>query len=96
MKENEVTAGLSARLNWKKQEVDNMLATLGQFIGEKLAGNDSVTLPGLGTLEMKEEAHTTFFNPANKKHYLSPPKQVAAFTPNNALKSYLKNLVDHE
>ncbi|MDR3261575.1 MAG: HU family DNA-binding protein [Tannerella sp.] len=92
MKETELTAELSVRLNWEKQEVEAMLAALGHVIGEKLSGNDIIHLHRLGQFESKKQNERAYVNPTNGKHSLSPPKLIAVFRPATALRTYLKTL----
>lgn len=92
MKETELVTELSARLDWKKEEVEEMVEAFGKVLGEKLANNDIVSLHGLGQFESKKKAERMSVNPANGKRYLIPPKLVPVFKPVAPLKAYIKTL----
>lgn len=92
MKDAEVVAELSIRLNWEKREVESMLAAFSDIIGNKLANNDIVNLHGLGQFESKKKAERVSANPTNGKRYIIPPKLVPVFKPVQTLKSYIKTL----
>jgi DNA-binding protein HU-beta len=96
MKDTELTNELTVRLNWSKQDVESMLDTLGHVIGERLAGNDTLYLQGLGQFEPKKKAERMTVNPTNGKRYLIPPKLIVGFKPVITLKTYLKSLDSHE
>jgi len=90
MKEVEFNTELSVRLNWEKQEVENMLASLGDLIGEKLSQYDIILLNGLGQFEARKKADR--ISTVNGKRYLIPPKLVAVFRPATNLKNFIKTL----
>jgi DNA-binding protein HU-beta len=96
MKETELITELSVRLNWEKQDVEAMLATFGNVIGDALANNDVVSLHGLGQFESKKKAERISVNPANGKRYLIPPKLALVFKPVTPLKIHLKTLDNNE
>jgi len=92
MNEIELITELSVRLDRNKQDIETILVALGDMIGNKLANNDMISLPGLGQFEARKKAERFSANPSNSKRYLIPPKQVAVFRPVTTLKNYLKTL----
>ena len=90
MKDIELTTELSARLDWKKQDVETMLDALGEIIGDKLSQNDIVSLQGLGQFESRKKAER--ISAVNGKRYLIPPKLVPVFRPSSSIRSYIKTL----
>jgi DNA-binding protein HU-beta len=92
MKEIEITTELAVRLNRDKQHIETMLVSLGDIIGNHLANNDIISLPGLGQFEARKKTERFTANPANGKRYLIPPKQIPVFKPVSTLKNYLKTL----
>jgi len=92
MRETDLTAALSVRLNHEKKEVDAALDALGAIIGEKLADGDIVSLHGLGQFEARKKAERESVNPTNGKRYLIPPKLIPVFKPVASYKTYLKLL----
>jgi DNA-binding protein HU-beta len=92
MKDVDLTAALSTRLNWEKKDVETALDALGVIIGEKLASNDIVSMHGLGQFEARKKAERESVNPTNGQRYLIPPKLVPLFKPIASFKTYLKML----
>ena len=92
MKEVELIAELSVRLNWEKKDIETMLVALGDIIGNKLAVSDIISLHGLGQFEAKKKSERFSANPINGKRYLIPPKQVPVFRPSATIKEHLKTL----
>ena len=92
MKDAEIVAELSIRLNLEKQEVESMIAVFSDIIGNKLANNDIIAIQGLGQFEAKKKAERVSANPTNGKRYIIPPKLVPVFKPTSSLKSYIKTL----
>ncbi|RRD60570.1 HU family DNA-binding protein [Tannerella forsythia] len=95
MKDIELITELSNRLRWEKHEVEEMLDAFSRVIGDKLAGNDIISLHGLGQFEAKKKDERFLANPSNSKRYLIPPKLVPVFKPVATLKAYLKTLDNH-
>ena len=92
MKDVDLIAVLSDRLQWEKKEVETALDTLGSIIGEKLANNDVISMHGLGQFEARKKAERESVNPTNGQRYLIPPKLVPIFKPIASFKTYLKIL----
>ncbi|MDR3194036.1 MAG: HU family DNA-binding protein [Tannerella sp.] len=92
MKEVELTAELSLRLNWKKQKVDDMLVALGNVMGEQLGDLNSICIRGLGDFEVRKKVERFFSNPENGRAGVFPPRFVAGYKPASALKAYLETL----
>jgi len=90
MRDFEFITELAVRLNWEKQEVENMLDVMGEVIGEKLSQNDIVSLHGFGQFESRKKAER--ISAVNGKRYLIPPKLVPVFRPSSLIKSYIKSL----
>jgi nucleoid DNA-binding protein len=96
MKETDFTAELARRLNWDGQEVDTMLAVLGNVMGEKLGNMNTVRIEGLGQFDSREKVECLVVNPENGKSTMVPPKRIATYKPASILKTYLKTLDRHE
>jgi DNA-binding protein HU-beta len=90
MKDIELITELAVRLNWRKQEVETMLESLGEIIGDKLSQNDIISLQGFGQFESRKKAER--ISAVNGKRYLIPPKLVPVFRPSSSIKSYIKSL----
>ncbi|MDR2232059.1 MAG: HU family DNA-binding protein [Tannerella sp.] len=94
MKEVDFITELSVRLNWEKQDVESMLVSLGDLMGEKLSQYDTILLNGLGQFEARKKADRK--SSINGKLYLIPPKLVAVFRPTGNLKNFIKTLDGNE
>lgn len=95
MKNIELITELSNRLRWEQEETERTLDAFCEIIGDKLAGNDIISLHGLGQFEAKKKDERFLANPSNSKRYLIPPKLVPVFKPVATLKAYLKTLDNH-
>lgn len=96
MKNKELIAVLSQRLNWDVQDVNDMLTTFGTVVAGKLLEGDVLSLPGFGQFEAKKKMERILVNPVNKKRYLVPPKLVPVFKPGATVKAKLKGMSDNE
>ncbi len=96
MKDREIIKRLSSRLNWKKHEVEAMLAAFIEITGKQLGNNDTISFHGLGQFEAGKESAKISVNPADGKHYIIPPRLTAVFKPAPILESYIKTLNNHE
>lgn len=96
MKNKELIAELSDRLEWTSQEVTEMLSALSAVVGSKLVDNDIVYFQGFGQFELKKKTERVSVNPANGKRYLVPPKLVPVFKAGMTIKTKLKDLSNDE
>lgn len=96
MKNKDLVTELSNRLDWKVQEVTDMLDSFCSIVGTHLIENDTLSLPDFGHFEIKKKADRISVNPANGKRYLVPPKLVAIFKPAPAIKAKLKEMTENE
>lgn len=96
MKNKELIAELSKRLEWTSQEVTEALSAFGSVVGSCLVDNDIVYLQGLGQFEVKKKMERISVNPSNGKRYLVPPKLVPAFKPGMTMRTKLKEMKEKE
>lgn len=81
---------LSQRADVPKKDVQALLTTLNQIIGERCSDMDIVTLPGFGNFEAKKRLERVMVMPGTGKRMLLPPKMVLTFKPSAILKQKMK------
>lgn len=69
--------------------VKTILRTLGEVVGAELNNGDSVNLPGLGILSVKERAARTGRNPKTGEAIEIPARRVVKFSPAKGLRDLL-------
>ncbi len=92
MKNKELIAGISAQSGLNAEEVSEMLAAFSSVLSARLVDNDSVSLHGLGTFEVKKKGERVSVNPVSGKRYLVPPKLTPVFKPGTTLKTKIKEM----
>lgn len=87
---------LSRRTGYTQDDVQKMVTTLIDAMGNVFQNGDVVTIPKFGTFEVKKRLERVVVNPGTKQRMLVPPKLVLSFKPIAAIKDKLKNggLVD--
>ena len=91
MNNKEFIADLANRTKLGSREVTSLVdATVSAIIGE-LKEENTITVPGFGSLEVKKKLERVLVNPTTKQRMLIPPKMVMNFKPNTSLKSKVKN-----
>lgn len=92
MKNKELIAGLSDQTGLNPTEVEEMLTAFGSVVGARLVDNDTITLHGLGSFEVKKKGERVSVNPVSGKRYLVPPKLSPVFKPGGTLKAKIKEI----
>ena len=91
MNNKEFIADLANRTKLGSKEVTSLVdATVSAIISE-LKEENTITVPGFGSLEVKKKLERVLVNPTTKQRMLIPPKMVVNFKPNTSLKSKVKN-----
>ena len=91
MNNKEFIADLANRTKLGSREVSSLVdATVSAIISE-LKEENTITVPGFGSLEVKKKLERVLVNPTTKQKMLIPPKMVVNFKPNTSLKSKVKN-----
>ncbi len=71
-------------------EVQKNLSELISILTEQLQDNNSVSISGFGTFEVKKKNERVSVNPVTRKRLLIPPKLAVNFKPSSSLKEKLK------
>lgn len=91
MNNKEFIADLANRTKLGSREVSSLVdATVSAIISE-LKEENTISVPGFGSLEVKKKLERVLVNPTTKQKMLIPPKMVVNFKPNTSLKSKVKN-----
>jgi nucleoid DNA-binding protein len=92
MNPTQLTAALAKKLSLSKAEVNQRLEEVVTLITGELTKNNSVVVPGFGTLEVKKQEERIMTNPATGKRILVPPKLAVKFKVANTLKEKAKGV----
>ncbi len=92
MNNKELIAGISTQSGIDETEVTEMLSAFSSIIGACLTENDTLSLQGLGTFEVKKKGERVSVNPVSGKRLLIPPKLSPVFKPGGTLKAKIKDI----
>lgn len=92
MKNKELIAELSNQLGWTPADVTDVLTAFSSVVSARLVDNDTISLHGLGTFEVKKKGERVSVNPVSGKRYLVPPKLSPVFKPGGTLKAKIKEM----
>ncbi len=70
--------------------VSSLLSATTSIISKELSDENIVSVPPIGTLEVKRRMERVSVNPVSGKRYLVPPKQVVSFKPITSLKDKIR------
>lgn len=90
MNTKEFITELSQRLSLSTQETSQTIESFVLGLVEELQKDNSVTLQGFGSFEVKKKAERISVNPTTKERMLVPPKLVLSYKPSNNLKEKFK------
>lgn len=90
MNNTELIHELSKRLKLTKEDVSSLLSSTVSVISKQLENGSSVTLPDIGTLEVKTRKERESVHPATGKRFLVPPKCVVGYKPVSSLKEKIQ------
>ena len=91
MNNKEFIADLANRTKLGSREVTSLVSAIVSAIISELKEENTITVPGFGSLEVKKKLERVLVNPTTKQRMLIPPKMVVNFKPNTSLKSKVKN-----
>jgi DNA-binding protein HU-beta/integration host factor subunit alpha len=86
MNNKEFIAEVASRTKMKSSEVQRVMDTLLNAMGDSFVEGDSVQLPNFGTFEVKKKLERIIVNPSTGQRMLVPPKLVLGFRPNTSWK----------
>lgn len=90
MTKAELIAAVAAKTNFSKKDVDVLVNSVLDTIGEELAAGGKVQLVGFGTFEVRERAAREGKNPATGEVIQIAASKAPAFKAGKALKDLLK------
>lgn len=90
MNNKEFIADLASRTRLGSREVTSLVSATVSAIISELMEENSITVPGLGSFEVKKKLERVLVNPTTKQKMLIPPKMTVNFKPNTSLKSKVK------
>jgi len=82
----ELITELKNRLNLEEDKVEMLLDSTVKTIEKELLNDNSVSIQGFGTFEVRKKEERISVNPATKQRMLIPPKLALAFKPSSTLK----------
>lgn len=86
MNNKEFISELSSRLNLNTKETNLTLKSFLQEFSLQLEEENTISLSGFGTFEVKKKLERVVVNPSTKQRMLVPPKMVINFKPSSTLK----------
>lgn len=91
MNNKEFIAELASQNSMKAADVQQMMNTLIEAMGESFQEGDAVVLQNFGSFEVKKKQERLIVNPVTGQRMLVPPKLTLAFRPNPTTKDKIKN-----
>ncbi len=90
MKKNELISAIAEKSNVKKIEAERMLDALVTVVGEELNKGEKLTVPSLGTFQIKERKEKEGRNPRTGEKMIIPAAKVPMFKVAKNLKDTIK------
>jgi DNA-binding protein HU-beta len=90
MKKNELISAIAEKSNVKKIEAERMLDALVAVVGEELNKGEKLTVPSLGTFQIKERKEKEGRNPRTGEKMIIPAAKVPMFKVAKNLKDTIK------
>lgn len=81
---------VASRLEKSKEEIAELIDSLGIVMADVLKGGDVVAIPSVGTFETKLKAERIALHPSSGKKLLVPPKISINFKPSSLLKQKIR------
>ena len=82
---------MALRSGYTQADVQKLVNTLIEGMGNSFEAGENVSLSGFGTFEVKKRMERVVVNPSTGLRMLVPPKLVLAFKPKASVKEKLKN-----
>jgi len=87
MNNKEFVSDLASRTKRTNKEVTSLVSATVSAIIAELVEENSISISGFGSFEVKKKLERVLVNPVTKQRMLVPPKMVVSFKPNTSLKS---------
>lgn len=91
MNNKEFIAELSQRCGNNAKVTAELANALVEVMASRLEDEQSVSVVGFGTFEVKKKLERILLNPQTKQRMLVPPKIAISFKPNTTLKDKAKD-----
>lgn len=91
MNNKDLITQLSIRLGKNSRDVQQLMDFFVNELAEQLSEDNSLSIQGFGTFEVKKKLERIVTNPNTKQKMLVPPKLTLNFKPNSILKEKVKN-----
>lgn len=92
MNNKEFVGALSQSLDLPQAEVQERINALNAAVVGMLGENDTLTLKGFGTFEVKKRLERVATNPATQQKMLVPPKLSLVFKSSSSFKDAINEL----
>lgn len=86
MNNKEFTTEMSRRLGLSAKDVANLVSELSAEISQHLENEDTISIQGFGTFEVKKKLEHVVVNPSTRQRMLVPPKMEIKYKPSAILK----------
>jgi DNA-binding protein HU-beta len=90
MKKNELIGAIAEKSNVKKIEAEKMLDAFVSIVGEELGKGEKLTIPALGTFQIKERKEKEGRNPKTGEKMVIPAARIPSFKIAKNLKDSFK------
>ncbi|MGM9693833.1 MAG: HU family DNA-binding protein [Alloprevotella sp.] len=91
MNNKDFIQALSRASQFSTKDTTRLVDSFLQLMAEKMDDQSLLTIPNVGSFEVKKKTERIVVNPVTKKRKLIPPKLVLAFRAANNLKDKLKS-----
>ena len=90
MNNKEFISEMALRSGYTQADVQKLVNTLIEGMGNSFEAGENVSLSGFGTFEVKKRLERVITNPSTGQKMLIPPKLVLNFKPVSSAKERLK------
>ncbi len=91
MNNKELVSDIANHTGMTVKEVTGLVSATVSAITTELADENSVSILGFGTFEVRKKLERVLINPTTKQRMLVPPKMVVSFKPNTSFRLKVKN-----
>jgi DNA-binding protein HU-beta/integration host factor subunit alpha len=91
MNNKDYISELANRTGRSPEDVQRMVNTVIEAMGDHFQEDDSILVPNFGTFEVKKKLERIMVNPSTGQRMLIPPKLVLNFKPNSGWKERVKS-----
>ena len=91
MNNKDYISELANRTGRSPEDVQRVVNTVIEAMGDHFQEDDSILVPNFGTFEVKKKLERIMVNPSTGQRMLIPPKLVLNFKPNSGWKERVKS-----